>query len=337
MKRIILGCMLLAAGLSPAYGASTLETIKARGVVQCGVNSGVAGFSMPDQKGEWRGIDVDLCKGVAAAVLGDASKVKFLPYSAAQRFVALQSGEIDLLARNSTITFTRDTALGLNPVGVNFYDGQGFAVAKAANVKHVTELNGATVCIAQGTTHELNLAEYFRSRKLTFRPVTIEQQDEMYRAFFSGRCDAMTQDSSALAAAIATMAPKPDDYVILPELISKEPLGPFVRHGDDQWFDIVKWVLNIMVEAEEIGVTQANADAMLAGDNAAAQRLLGKNQGFAKGMGLEDAWAYNVIKAVGNYGDSFDRNLGPATPLRLARGLNDLWTRGGLLYAIPYR
>jgi general L-amino acid transport system substrate-binding protein len=320
-----------------AEAGQTFDAIKSRGYVQCGVNTGVAGFSAPDSKGEWTGIDIDLCRGIAAAMFGDPSKIRLTPLTAQQRFTALQAGEIDVLVRNTTQTLQRDTALGLNMAGVNFYDGQGFMVPKKLGLKSAKELAGATVCVQPGTTTELNLADYFRANRMAFTPVVIEKVDEVNAAFFSGRCDVLTTDASQLASIRVTVAPKPDDYVILPERVSKEPLGPLVRHGDDQWFDVVKWVLLAMVEAEELGVSQKNVDEMLKSPNPSIQRMLGITPGFGKSLGLDEKWAYNVIKAVGNYGDSFERNLGKGSRIGLERGLNDLWTRGGLMYAIPLR
>jgi general L-amino acid transport system substrate-binding protein len=292
---------------------------------------------MPDSNSNWAGIDVDLCRAIAAAMFGDANKTKYTGYTAQQRFTALQSGEIDVLLRNTTITISRDTSLGFNYAGINFYDGQAFIVPKKLNVSSLKDLAGATICIATGTTHELTIADWFRARNLSFQPLIIENQESMYQAFFAGRCDAMTQDSSALAAAKAARAGNPDDYVILPDRISKEPLGPLVRHGDDQWFDLVKWVLMAMIEAEEQGVTQANVDQMLKSNNPEVQRLLGVTGNFGNGLGVDNKFVYNIVKQVGNYADSFDRHVGKNSPLKLERGPNDLWTRGGLLYAIPFR
>jgi general L-amino acid transport system substrate-binding protein len=320
-----------------ARAATTLDAVKARGALQCGVNTGVAGFSLPDEKGVYRGIDVDLCRGIAAAIFGDATKVKYVPLTAQQRFTALQSGEIDVLARNTTITISRDTVMGLNYVGINFYDGQGFMVRKDLKVKSYKEFDGATICVAQGTTHELNMADVFRAANIKFKPLVIENQDRMYDAFFGGRCDVMTQDQSALAAALTNQTKTPDDYYILPERISKEPLGPLVRHGDDQWFDIVKWTLMAMIEAEEKGITQENVDKMAETGGPEVKRFLGVGGGFGQGLGLDDRFAYAIIKQIGNYGESFERNVGKKSPLKLERGMNDLWTRGGLLYAIPFR
>jgi general L-amino acid transport system substrate-binding protein len=336
MSAVLAGVVVLALGGGAQAGA-TVDAIKSRGVVTCGVNTGVAGFSMPDAKGSWTGIDIDLCRGFAAALFGDATKTKYVPMTAQQRFTALQSGEIDVLARNTTITLVRDGSLGLLYAGINFYDGQGFLVKKDLNLKSLKELNGATICAAQGTTHELNMADYFRANKLTYQPVVIENQDQMYEAYFAGRCDAMTQDSSALAAVLASKPQLSGNYVLLPERISKEPLGPMVRQDDLQWFGIVKWTLFAMIEGEEKSVTQANADDMLKSDDPGIKRLLGVTPGNGKALGLDEAWAFNILKQVGNYGESYDRNVGKGSPLKLERGINDLWTRGGLMYALPLR
>src|SRR5579871_145975 len=304
---------------SPAEAGATFDAIKSRGVVTCGVNTGVAGFSIPDAKGAWSGLDVDLCRGFAAAMFGDASKTKYVPLTAAQRVAALQSGEIDVLVRNTTITLVRDGSLGLLYAGINFYDGQGFMVKKDLGVKTIKELNGATICAAQGTTHELNMADYFRAHNLTYKPVVIENQDQMYEAYFAGRCDAMTQDSSALAAVLSAKQDLAGNYMILAERISKEPLGPMVRQDDMQWFAVVKWVLAAMIEGEEKGVTQANADEMLKTDDPGIKRLLGVTEGNGKALGLDEKWAYNVLKQVGNYGESFERNVGKGSGLKLER------------------
>ena len=315
------------------HAQSTLDAVKSKGYLQCGVNTGLAGFSQPDARGVWKGLDVDACRAVAAAVFGDASKVRYTPLTAQQRFTALQSGEIDVLSRNTTWTITRDTSLGLNFVGTNYYDGQGFMVPKKLGVTSAKQLNGATICVQPGTTTELNLADYFRANKLTFKPVVIEKLEEVISAFFSGRCDAFTADSSNLAATRATNA-NPDDYVILPEIISKEPLGPMVRQGDDQWLDLVKWSFIAMIEAEEYGVNSKNVDEMLKSPNPGIQRFLGVTPGMGKALGVDEKWAYNIVKQVGNYGESFDANL---KPLGFERGLNNLWTHGGLMYAPPIR
>ena len=337
-KLLLAGAAGLALAALPvaAQTKSNLETVKARGQVICGVNTGLGGFSLADSQGKWKGLDVDMCGAIAAAVLGDATKIKLTPLSAQQRFTALQSGEIDVLVRNSTITLQRDAGLGIQYTGVNFYDGQGFMVQKKLNVKELKELGGATICVAQGTTHEANMAGYFRSRNLQIKPVVFESQDVMYEAFFGGRCDAMTQDSSALASALATRN-KGADYMVLPELISKEPLGPFVRRGDDQWAAVVRWALHAMLEAEEKGVTQANVDEQLKSTDPLVQNLLGVKAGNGKALGLEENWAYQIIKQVGNYGESFERNVGQGSPLKLQRGVNALWNKGGLMYPMPIR
>ena len=313
---------------------STLDAVKAKGFVQCGVNTGLAGFSQPDSKGVWKGIDVDLCRAVAASVFGDASKVRYTPLTAQQRFTALQSGEVDLLARNTTWTITRDTSLGLNFVGVNFYDGQGFMVPRKLNVKSAKQLNGATVCVQPGTTTELNLADYFRANRMTFKPVVIEKLEEVTNAYFTGRCDVFTTDVSGLVSVRGSRAPKPDEHVILPEVISKEPLGPAVRHGDDRWFDVVKWSLYAMIEAEEMGLTSKTIDQALASKDPAVQRFVGATGDVGKMLALDNRWAFNIVKQVGNYGESFEANL---TPLGFERGINALWTKGGLMYAPPIR
>ena len=329
---------LTGAALAPsAMAGATLDAVRDKGFVQCGVNTGVAGFSAPDAKGQWNGIDVDLCKAIAAAVFGDSSRVKYTPTTAQQRFVALQSGEIDVLTRNATQTLLRDVALGLREAGVNFYDGQGFIVSKKLGVKSAKELSGSTICVQPGTTTELNLSDYFRKNSMTFKTVVIEKVDENIAAFASGRCDVYTTDASQLAAIRITALTNPDDYVILPERISKEPLGPMVRQGDDQWYQIVKWVLMAMKEAEELGITQKNVDEMLKSEDPVIKRFVGTTPGYGKALGLDEKWAYTVIKQIGNYGESFERNVGQGSPIKLDRGLNDLWTRGGLMYAIPLR
>jgi general L-amino acid transport system substrate-binding protein len=325
------GAVLAAA---PAAPTSTLDAVRARGHVQCGVNTGLAGFSAPDSKGVWRGIDVDVCRAVAAAVFGDPNRVRFTPLTAQQRFTALQSGEVDILSRNTTWTLSRDTSLGLNFVGVNYYDGQGFMVPKKLNVKSAKQLSGATVCVQPGTTTELNLADYFRANKMTFKPVVIEKLEEVLNAYFAGRCDVYTTDVSGLVAVRASRAPNPAEHVILPDVISKEPLGPSVRHGDDRWYDVVKWSLFAMIEAEELGLTAKNIDEHAKSTNPAVQRMLGTTGDLGKMLGLDNKWAYNIVRHVGNYGESFDRNL---TPLGFERGLNRLWTQGGLMYAPPIR
>jgi general L-amino acid transport system substrate-binding protein len=332
-------CLVLGlAGLSPAaHAASTLEGVKSRGVVTCAVNTGLAGFAMPDRQGNYQGLDADTCRAIAAAVLGDANKVKFVPATAQQRFTLLQTGEVDVLTRNTTWTLLRDTENGFNFAPVTYYDGQGFVVPKKSGVKSAKELDGATVCVQPGTTTELNLADYFRTNHLKFTPLVIEKLDEVENAYFSGRCDAYTTDRSGLAATRASKAPNPDDHVILPEIISKEPLAPAVRHGDDEWFDIVKWTVFAMIAAEEKGITKANVEEMLKSDDPEIKRMLGVSPGMGKALHIDDKWAYNVIKQIGNYGEVFERTVGQGSPLKLERGVNALWTKGGLMYAIPFR
>lgn len=319
-----------------ALAGEVLNAVKQRGYLQCGTNTGLPGFANPDSAGNWTGIDTDVCRAVAAAVFGDSTKVKFTPLSAQQRFTALQSGEIDILSRNTTWTLTRDTALGLNFAPTVFYDGQGFMVTKALGVKSAFDLNGATVCVQPGTTTELNLADFFRAHGLKFEPVVIEKLDEVEAAYLSGRCDVYTTDASGLAGSRTTY-PNPADHIILPELVSKEPLGPVVRHGDDQWFDVVTWTIYATIEAEERGITAATVDEALKSTDPTIQRLLGVTPGLGQAIGLDDRWVYNVIKQVGNYGEIFERNVGAKTPLGLARGLNALWSKGGLMYAPPFR
>lgn len=316
--------------------AGTLEDVKAQGYIKVGVNGSVFGFSMPDDKGEWKGLDVDTAKAIAAAVFGDATKIKFSALTAVQRLPALQSKEIDVLCRNTTQTLSRETKSGLNFVHVNYYDGQGFLVPKKLNIKSAKELDGATVCVLPGTTTEMNAADYFRATGMKWSPVVIENTAELNNAFFAGRCDCLTSDASQLAA-IRTVAPNPADYELLPEIISKEPLAPVVRHGDDQWFDIVNWTVMALIEAEELGITSKNVDEMLKSENPNIQRFLGVTPGLGADLGLDEKWAYNIVKQVGNYGEIFERNVGPATTLGLARGLNALWNQGGLMYASPIR
>ncbi len=333
-KCLTMVLMILAAGSLSVAG--TLDEVRARGVVIVGVNPGVAGFSMPDEKGVWKGLDVDTAKAIAAAVLGDANKVKYVALTAVQRLPALQSKEVDVLCRNTTITLTRETVNGLNFVHPNYYDGQGFLIHKKMGVKNAKQLRGATVCTLPGTTTEMNAADYFRKNGMPWKPVVIESSAELNKAFFAGRCDTLTSDASQLAA-IRSVAPNPDDYILLPEIISKEPLAPVVRHGDDQWYDIVNWVVMALIEAEELGITSKNVDEMLKSTDPQVQRFLGVTPGMGKALGLDEKWAYHIVKQVGNYGEVFERNVGPKTPLKLERGLNDLWTRGGLMYSYPFR
>src|SRR5215475_10677343 len=337
---------MMAAGLAAmlastsAMAGKDLDAIKARGSLVCGVGTGTAGFMMQDSQGKWVGLDVDVCRAVSAAIFGDSEKVKYVPLTSQQRFTALQSGEVDLLSNNTTVTLQRDTALGLDFTAITYYDGQGFLVNKKLGVKSAKELNGATVCVAPGTTTELNLADYFRANKMTFKPVVIEKVDEIRAAFFAGRCDVYTTDASSLAATRAANVPPPrtfDDFLILPEIISKEPLGPVVRHGDNQFGDIVRWALYAMIEAEEYGITSQNVDDMLKSDNPAIKRILGVTPGMGKALGVDEKWVYNIVKQVGNYGESYERNVGMGSLLKIERGLNKLWTQGGLQYAEPIR
>lgn len=335
----------LAASAS-TVSAGTLDTVKQKGFLQCGVSQGLIGFSNPDAQNNWTGLDVDFCKAVAAAVFGDATKVKYTPLTAKDRFTALQSGDIDVLSRNSTWTMSRDTTLGLEFVGVTYYDGQGFMVPAKLKLKSALELGGASVCTQTGTTTELNLADYFKSNKLDYKVVAFEKNEEVLKAFADGRCDVYTTDQSGLYAERLKLA-NPDDFVVLPEIISKEPLGPVVRQGDDQWFNVVKWTYFALLNAEELGVTSANVDESKTSNNPEIQRLLGisvKNpdgtdadNNFGKGIGLGADWAYNAVKLVGNYGEIFERNVGEKTPLKIARGKNALWKDGGLQYAAPIR
>lgn len=335
---VLASVLALVAPLAAAPAAAgTLATVERRGYVICGVSTGLAGFSIADRQGHYTGLDVDTCRAIAAAVLGDAHKAKFVPVTAEQRFTLLQSGAIDVLTRNTTWSLTRDTELGLLFAPVTFYDGEGFLVPKALGVSHARQLNGASICVQPGTTTELNLADWFRARHMTFKPVVIEQLDQVENAFFSGRCDAYTTDRSALAATRATLARDPDAYVILPDVISKEPLAPAVRQGDDEWFDIVKWTVFALIAAEEKGITSKNVDAMRASPDPEVRRMLGVTPGVGKALHLKQDWVYQVIRQVGNYGEIFDRNVGKDSPLKLARGLNALWTKGGLMYAMPFR
>jgi len=325
-----------ATALSTAASAATLDDVKAKGFVQCGVSQGLPGFSNPDESGNWTGIDVDVCRAVAAAIFGDAAKVKYTPLSAKERFTALQSGEVDVLSRNTTWTLVRDTSLGLDFVGVNYYDGQGFMAKKDLGISSALELGGAAVCVNIGTTTELNMADFFRANNLDYKPVVFEKADEVVAAYDAGRCDVYTTDRSGLAAQRLKLK-DPDAHVVLPEIISKEPLGPVVRHGDNAWGDIVKWSLIAMLEAEEKGVTSANVDEMKNSDNPEIKRLLGTEGEMGKNLGLGDDWAYNIVKQVGNYAESYNKYVGPETPLGLERGLNALWSDGGLMYPMPIR
>ncbi|MDP6095820.1 MAG: amino acid ABC transporter substrate-binding protein [Gammaproteobacteria bacterium] len=338
MKKSVkfLSVFAVAAFVSSTVTAGTLDDVKKKGFVQCGVSQGLPGFSNPDSSGNWTGIDVDVCRAVAAATLGDASKVKYSPLSNKERFTALQSGEIDMLSRNTTWTATRDSVLGLNFAGVNYYDGQGFMVRKSLGVKSAMELAGAAVCSTLGTTTELNVADFFRANNMEYKLVAFEKADETVAAYDAGRCDVYITDQSGLAAQRLKLS-SPNDHTVLPEVISKEPLGPVVRHGDDQWFDIVKWTLFAMQESEEMGINSGNADAMKSSDNPAIKRIMGTEGDVGKNLGLSSDWAYNIIKQVGNYGESFEAHVGPNTPLQLPRGVNNLWNNGGLMYPMPVR
>jgi general L-amino acid transport system substrate-binding protein len=344
LKYLVASVALLAGMSTAAHAASTLESVKAAGKVKCGVNTGLAGFAAPNDQGVWAGLDIDLCKAVAAAVFGNGDAVEYKPLNAEQRFTALQSGEVDVLARNSTWTLSRDSQLGLDFVAVNYYDGQGFMIRKDLGISSAKELKGATVCVQEGTTTEKNLGDFDKQYNLGTQPVKFKESAEARAAYDEGRCDSYTTDASGLAAE-RTGLKAPDEHVILPEIISKEPLGPAVRHGDSQWGDIVRWAFYAMLIAEEKGVTAANVDDMKAknangteGADAEIQRMLGIVDGkMGEGLGLSGDWAYNIIKQVGNYSESFERNVGANTPLALDRGLNALWTEGGLQYAPPIR
>jgi general L-amino acid transport system substrate-binding protein len=338
MKRVSLVVTLaLAAGLTAqAASAQTLKTVKDRGQLSCGVSQGLPGFSTPDDKGNWTGLDVDICRAIAAAIFNDASKIKFVPLSAKDRFTALQSGEIDVLSRNTTWTLSRDTSLGANFTGVTYYDGQGFMVKKALKVNSALELNSASVCVQQGTTTEQNLADYFKGNNMKYEVIAFGTNDEAVKAYESGRCDVFTTDVSGLYADRLKLA-NPADHVVLPEVISKEPLGPMVRHGDDQWFDIVKWALYAMVTAEELGITQKNVDEMAKSEKPEVKRAVGTDGNLGEQLGLTKDWLVRIVKTVGNYGESFERNVGAGSKLGIARGLNQLWSKGGIQYAPPIR
>jgi len=336
LRTVVAASTIALFGAVGAAQAQTLNAVKNKNFIQCGVSQGLPGFSNPDEQGNWTGIDVEVCRAVAAAVFGDADKVKYTPLSAKERFTALQSGEVDMLSRNTTWTLVRDTALGLNFAGVNYYDGQGFMVRKDLGVNHASELAGAAVCVNIGTTTELNMADYFRANNMDYKPVVFEKADEVAAAYDAGRCDVYTTDKSGLAAQRLKLK-NPDAHKILPETISKEPLGPVVRHGDDQWLDIVKWTLYAMVEAEEYGVSSGNVDKMKGSDNPVVKRILGVEGDMGQNLGLPNDWAYNVIKQVGNYGEIYNRHVGPDTALELERGVNAQWKDGGLMYAMPVR
>ena len=340
LPRLALGALVAAGAMAtaPAHAGKTLDAIKARGQLVCGVNPSLPGFSAADSQGNWSGLDVDVCKAIAATVLSDAAKIKWTPLNASQRFAVLQSGEIDVLSRNTTWTLTRDASLGLHFTGVTYYDGQGFMVPKKSKITSAKNLKGATVCVQSGTTTEKNLNDYSKSMKLNIKPVVFDTQEATNKAYFAGRCQAYTTDASGLASVRNKEATNPDDHLILPELISKEPLGPSVRRGDDEFFAIVKWVVFALIEAEEYGITQANVDQLKASSqDPVVQRILGTSEDTGKLLGLDKDWAYRAIKAVGNYGEIFERNVGPKTALKLPRGANNLWNKGGFMYAPPVR
>jgi len=336
MKRIISIFALAVVFAAHSASAQTLKTVKDRGTLNCGANGQLAGFGLPDAQGKWTGMDVDVCKAIAAAIFNDVSKIKFVPLSAKDRFTALQSGEVDVLVRNTTWTSSRDSSLGLSFTGVDYYDGQGFMVRKALKVNSALELNGASVCVQQGTTTELNLADYFRAHNMQLKSVTFASSDEAVKAYDAGRCDAFTTDASGLYAERLRLA-NSGDHIVLPEIISKEPLGPSVRQGDDQWFTAVKWVLFAMINAEELGITSKNVDEMTKSTNPEVKRFVGTDGSYGEQLGLTKDWAVRIIKLVGNYGEVFDRNVGAGSPLKIDRGLNKLWSKGGLQYAPPIR
>ena len=341
MKHLVRAAACAVAALVAMSGAASaqqkvLEAVKQKGQLSCGVHTGLPGFGAADDKGVWKGLDVDYCRAVAAAVLGDGSKVKFVPTTPKERFTALNSGEIDVLIRSTTWTLQRDSAQGLTFTGVNYYDGQGFMVKKSAGVKTAKELAGASICVQTGTTTEQNLADFFRSNNLQYKPVVFEKVDEAVSAYQAGRCDSYTTDASGLYS-VKLLMQNADEHIVLPDIISKEPLGPSVRQGDSQWFTVVRWVHFALLGAEEAGVTQANVDQMLTSANPEIKRLLGKEGDFGKGLGLDNEWAYRIIKQLGNYGEMFERNVGTSSRLKIERGLNRLWSNGGLQYAPPVR
>jgi len=335
-KKVAIAALWLTASAVACAGA-TFDAVKQKGYVQCGISEGSPGFSMPNAQGDWVGLDVDVCRAVAAAMFNDASKLRLTNLTTQQRFTALQSGEIDVLVRGATQTQSRDTTLGLIGAGVNFYDSQGILVRKSLGVSSAKELNGATVCVPPGTTSEMNLADWFRANGISFTPIVIERLDEGMRAFDSGRCDGYTTDKTFLAGARVTMLSNPDDYIILPEDFSKEPLGMMVRQGDQQWFNVVRWAFNAMLEAEEYGITSQNVDEMLKSSNPNVQRILGVTPGMGKNLGVDDRWAYSIIKQIGNYGEAFETHVGQKSPMKLERGINAQWRDGGLMYGWPIR
>jgi len=316
--------------------AGTIDHIRKNGHLKCGVSTGLAGFSSPDSKGNWKGLDVDVCRAVSAAIFGSTEQVKYVSLNAQQRFTALQSGEIDLLSRNTTLNLGRDTLMGINFAPVTFYDGQGFMVRKKDGVNSVLDLNGASICTQQGTTTELNMADFFRANKMKIRPVVFESNEEVNQAFLKGRCDALTTDKSGLASERSKLK-NPNDYLILPEIISKEPLAPAVRHGDDKWFDVIKWSIYALIEAEELNISSKNIDSFKGSKDPRIRRFLGFSAGNGRALGLDEKWAYNIIKNVGNYGEIFERHVGGQSNLKLKRGINALWSKGGLMYSPPVR
>ena len=336
MTALALAAAIALAAPATASAAGTLDQVKQRGMLNCGANGQLPGFGLPDAQGNWTGFDVDYCRAIAVAIFNDPAKVKFVALTAKDRFTALQSGDVDVLVRNTTWSSSRDSQLGLNATGANYYDGQGFIVRKSLKVNSTLELSDASICVQQGTTTELNLADYFRANKMKLKSVAFAQLDEALKAYDSGRCDAFTADASALYAVRLKFA-KADDHVVLPEIISKEPLSPFVRHGDDQWFDIVKWVGFAMLNAEEYNINKANLEEQMKSENPDIKRLLGTEGNFGEQLGLTKDWVYRIVKNVGNYGEVFERNLGQASPLKVARGLNALWTKGGIQFGPPVR
>ena len=339
MSRLALAALMAAGALAtlPAHAGKTLDAIKARGQLICGVNTGLAGFSAADSAGNWTGLDVDICKAIAATVLSDASKIKWVPLNAQQRFTALQSGEVDILSRNTTFTLTRDASLGMHSTVVTYYDGQGFMVPTKGKIKSAKQLKGATVCVQSGTTTEKNLTDFSRANKLDIKPVVFEKVEAATGAYFAGRCQAYTTDASGLASVRNKEAKDPGEHLILPELISKEPLGPMIRRGDDEFFAITKWTIYALIEAEEYGINQGNVDQMKSSTDPIVGRILGATEDTGKLLGLDKEWAYRAVKAVGNYGEIFERNVGPKSPLGLPRGVNNLWSKGGIVYAPPVR
>jgi general L-amino acid transport system substrate-binding protein len=335
-KSIFAAAMVASVAFVGSAHANLLDDVKAKGFLQCGVNTGLAGFSAPNDKGKWEGFDVDFCRAMAAAIFGDADKVKYTPLTSKERFTAVQSGEVDVLARNTTWTFTRDVNLGLEFIGTNYYDGQGFMIRKDLGVKNAKELDGASVCIQTGTTTELNLADYFRKNHMKFKSVVFEKSDEIRAAYDAGRCDVYTTDRSGLAAQ-RSLLQHPDEHMVLPEVISKEPLGPVIRQGQQEFGDVARWTLFALISGEELGITSKNVDEMKKSTNPEVLRFLGVEGEMGKQLGVPNDWAYNIIKQVGNYGEVFERNIGENTPLKLDRGLNALWTNGGLMYSPPFR